>query len=346
MRAHWDQELWGLAMHPSKAEMITVGRDGMLAVWDMPKRKQTLNVKLEGPADAIAISPDGAHIAVGFINGKFQAFAYEDFRLLRANSHRKGKAIQVIKYSSDNRICAVGAHDSQIITYDVTRNYAPMKRIKSHHSTVTHLDFSMDNSALMSNCTSYEILFHDMNTGKQVTSGASMYKDEQWSSWSCTLGWPVQGIFPPCADGSDINACERSPDGTVLATGDDFRMVKLFRYPCPVEEAAYQKYTGHSEHITNVGFSRNAQGQKYLISTGGEDKAVFQWKYDMDGIPDGPDNEQDNVPDYDEGQGQDVDNFAGDDGDDGGFGAAGDDEFAEADLGDGDQRGCMDVWRG
>ena len=45
----------------------------MLAVWDMPKKKQSLNVKLEGPADAVAISPDGAHIAVGFINGKFSA---------------------------------------------------------------------------------------------------------------------------------------------------------------------------------------------------------------------------------------------------------------------------------
>ena len=112
MRAHWDSELWGLAMHPQKPEMITVGRDGMLAVWDMPKRKQVLNVKLEGPADAVAISPDCAHIAVGFINGKFSAFTYEDFRMLRQNSHRKGKAIQVIRYSGDSRVCAVGAHDS------------------------------------------------------------------------------------------------------------------------------------------------------------------------------------------------------------------------------------------
>jgi hypothetical protein len=114
-----------------------------------------------------------------------------------------------------------------------------MKRIKSHHSTITHLDFTMDSESLMSNCTSYEILFHSMADGKQITGGASQLKDEQWASWSCTLGWPVQGIFPPCADGSDINTWDRSPDGTVLASGDDFRMVKLFRYPCPVDEAQY-----------------------------------------------------------------------------------------------------------
>ena len=217
----------------------------------------------------------------------------------------------------------MGGHDSLIITYDVTRNYAPLKKMRSHHSTVTHLDYTMDSSALMSNCTSYEILFHDMSTAKQVTSGASNYKNETWASWSCPLGWPVQGIFPPCADGSDINACERSMDGTVLATGDDFRMVKLFKYPCPVDEAAYQKYTGHSEHITNVGFSRNARGQKYLISTGGEDKAIFQWKYFMDeqaanesaALADEDDNEA-GFNENGEAAAEDEEGFAEDDGDD------------------------------
>ena len=68
----------------------------------------------------------------------------------------------------------------------------------------------------------------------------------------------------------------------MVATGDDFRTVKLFRYPCPVDEAAGQKYSGHSEHVTNIAFSRNESGQQYLISTGGEDKTIFQWKYFMD----------------------------------------------------------------
>ena len=62
-----------------------------------------------------------------------------------------------------------------------------------------------------------------------------MLKDEPWASWTCSLGFTVMGIFPPAADGSDINAVCRSPDGTVSATADDFGTVKLFKYPCPVE---------------------------------------------------------------------------------------------------------------
>lgn len=83
----------------------------------------------------------------------------------------------------------------------------------------------------------------------------------------------MQGIWPPCANGTDINAVDRSPDGTVIATADDFGMVKLFKYPCPVEkQSAFKKFYGHSSHVTNIRFVKHAP---YLITTGGEDKCIF-----------------------------------------------------------------------
>lgn len=51
---------------------------------------------------------------------------------------------------------------------------------------------------------------------------------------------------------NDVNGVDRAPDGRVLATGDDFGFVKLFKYPSPVPKASYQKFTGHSSHVTNV----------------------------------------------------------------------------------------------
>ena len=77
MRSHYESELWGLAMHPTRPEMITYGRDGMLAVWDCPNRRQKVHTKLEAPGDAVAISNSGNVIAVGMINGTFQAFDYK-----------------------------------------------------------------------------------------------------------------------------------------------------------------------------------------------------------------------------------------------------------------------------
>jgi len=39
-RGHYDHELWGLTIHPSKAEFVTVGQDFLLAKWDINTMKQ------------------------------------------------------------------------------------------------------------------------------------------------------------------------------------------------------------------------------------------------------------------------------------------------------------------
>lgn len=42
IRSHSKNELWGLAVHPRKPEYVTLGRDNILAVWDIVTRKQKL----------------------------------------------------------------------------------------------------------------------------------------------------------------------------------------------------------------------------------------------------------------------------------------------------------------
>ena len=68
---------------------------------------------------------------------------------------------------------------------------------------------------------------------------------------------------------------DRSPDGTIIATGDDFRRVKIFQYPCPKEKSKFKEYKGHAEFVVNVKFSKCG---KWLYSVGGLDKAVFQFE--------------------------------------------------------------------
>lgn len=86
-------------------------------------------------------------------------------------------------------------------------------------------------------------------------------------------------------DGSDINSCDRSPSSRLLATADDFGKVKVFRYPCIQEGSQANTYIGHSSHVTSVRWinqfssrDKKAPTDDYLISTGGEDKCVFQWR--------------------------------------------------------------------
>lgn len=87
---------------------------------------------------------------------------------------------------------------------------------------------------------SYELIFWDVTQGKQLTSGANTLRDEKWLTWTATLGWPVQGIWPELSDGGDINAAVRTnhtysgadkpPDNYhLIATGDDNSAIKIFR---------------------------------------------------------------------------------------------------------------------
>lgn len=45
------------------------------------------------------------------------------------------------------------------------------------------------------------------------------------------LTFNTLGIWPEGADGTDVNHCERSHDGRLMATADDFGKVKLYSYP-------------------------------------------------------------------------------------------------------------------
>ena len=50
----------------------------------------------------------------------------------------------------------------------------------------------------------------------------------------CLFSLP--GIWPDGADGTDVNSVDRSKGKQLVATGDDFGNVNLYRYPCVSEK--------------------------------------------------------------------------------------------------------------
>jgi microtubule-associated protein-like 6 len=199
--------------------------------------------------------------------------------------------ISDIKFNPSGTVLALGSHDKSLYMYDVPDstvsshwanvfNSPKFTPFNKHSSAVTHFDFSQDGKYWQSNCQAYELLFGNIDTGKQETSATKLAiyngsddPDIRWATWTCTLGWPVQGIWPVGADGSDINAVDRSKSCELIATADDFGLVKLFRYPCITEGAKWSEFSGHSSHVTNVRWSASDN----LISTGGNDKCLFIW---------------------------------------------------------------------
>merc|ERR1711871_507676 len=320
-QGHFKGETWGLACHPKqeRKEFITCGDDKTVRLWDSVHRSMVTAVKVKSHARAVAYAPDAAHVAVGLCSGHVIIYNERLTKKIKG-LHVSKQWIQDIKFSpsrSSSSLLAVASHDNHIYLYD-RKTYVRTAVCKGHSSYVTHIDFSSDGRFLQSNCGAYELLFWDTETGRQKRS-ASELRDVKWDTWSCVLGWPVQGIFQEEQDGTDINAVHRSPNSNLLLTADDSGKVNLFRYPAvkvrtqspkkhkgkkkrrrrgrgrrstknahggranadEIGEAearqgsGYKTFKGHSSHVTNIRFM--SDGQR-VISTGGGDKCVFQWK--------------------------------------------------------------------
>lgn len=119
------------------------------------------------------------------------------------------KWIQDLKFSPNQKSLAVSTHDGKIYIYPLPKLD---KRVICSASTsaVTHFDWSLDSMSIHTNDLSYEVLYYNAETGLQEKGGASGLRDEFWATWTLPLGWPAIGIWPPYADGSDINSCDRS----------------------------------------------------------------------------------------------------------------------------------------
>ena len=195
---------------------------------------------------------------------------------------KRYEEVQDASYSPNGQYLALGSRDNNIYIYNVAKNYKQIGVCTGHSSYITHIDWSADSTMIQSNDGAYELLYWDAARAKQITSSYAL-RDVAWQTWTCALGWPVQGIWLEDSDGTDINAVSRSAQGDIIATADDYGMVRLFKYPSlrgvgkgkgPLPP--HKAYRGHMSHVMNVRFLSN---DTHLISVGGNDAAVFQWRH-------------------------------------------------------------------
>lgn len=233
----WTNEVWGLDML-DEDRYVSVSDDATLRVWNSSSRKCELSVQLDLDAKgnhlpkdpktkdfqeccklrAVAVSHNKKWAAVGCKDGTVRLVDLQIGKQIKVFRPRK-RWIQAIRFSPDDSLLAIGSHDSKISIFAVkdpqkSNDSVPVlsrvSTLRKHRAFITHLDFSSDGRYLHSNCGGYELLFFDCYTGEQLTSGATMLRDENWDTWSCILGWPVQGVFQSGWDGSDVNMVDRS----------------------------------------------------------------------------------------------------------------------------------------
>jgi WD40 repeat protein len=180
-----------------------------------------------------------------------------------------------MKYSPCGAYLAVGSHDNKIYIYKVSDGYSLYATFDKHNSFVTALDWSVDSTYIRSICGAYEKLYFNVTKKEFDNSGMTNTKDLAWDSLSIKKGWDVDGTRPSAEDGSHINGVDRSQDGSLVATSDDFGLLNIFRYPIMSNKHKARSYGGHSEHVVRALFTPAADR---IFTIGGYDKTVIQWK--------------------------------------------------------------------
>ncbi|XP_060103457.1 echinoderm microtubule-associated protein-like 4 isoform X4 [Heteronotia binoei] len=276
VQGHTD-ELWGLGTHPFKDLFLTCAQDRQVCMWNSLDHTLEWTRLLDEPGHCADFHPSGTVVAIGTHSGRWFVLDAETRDLV--SIHTDGnEQLSVMRYTVDGTFLAVGSHDNFIYVYTVTdngRKYSRYGKCTGHSSYITHLDWSPENRFIMSNSGDYEILYWSIPDGCKLIRNRSDCKDVDWVTYTCVLGFQVFGVWPEGSDGTDINALVRSHNRKVIAVADDFCKVHLFQYPCSKAKAPSHKYSAHSSHVTNVSFTHN---DSHLISTGGKDMSIIQWR--------------------------------------------------------------------
>lgn len=288
MASHHEGEVWGLDV--CGTDVATSCDDNQVIVWDSVacKKKCAVTVSTEKrtskkggastlsalPASqcsrAVIFKPDGGLI-VAANDGRVHIW---DSTTASAPSKTLSDAaewIECMALNADGSKLAVGSHDNNIYVYN-TADWDLCGTLSKHSSYIMALDWSTDSKFIRSNCGAYELLFWDMDSMSQDTSGKTNSKDCDWCTSTVKFGWHVQGVYPKGTDGTHVNRVNQSADGQYLVTGDDWCLMRVFNNPCLTGHRP-RSYRGHSEFVTNCVFA----GDK-IFSVGGYDQTLMQWK--------------------------------------------------------------------
>lgn len=170
--------------------------------------------------------------------------------------------------------------------------------LKLAPAAVAHFDWSSAGEFLQTNTADGELRFwevpklanfvqddgsvaDDLGDGKTESlkqTRPSKLVFEQWQSWTCPLGWPVQGCWR--GGGGEINAVHRAPGaGKYLATAGDASKVSVYYYPVVSKGAKSVDLEAHAGAVANVRWrGADPGGAMNLVSVGAADRGVFVWR--------------------------------------------------------------------
>ncbi|XP_048236766.1 echinoderm microtubule-associated protein-like 2 isoform X1 [Haliotis rufescens] len=288
-QGHFD-ELRGLTTMPQSfigADFLTAGVDGIICKFSTEIHQPVWKIVMKGATFLCAdCSIDGKLLVLGTHDGHLVILGLdaEDLSVTEVCNKKISKdRLDSIRLAPDCASLAVGGHDRAVYIYSLQdkeegdKAWEMLGKCKGHRGPVTAIDWSREKVGnthlLRSSSTTPEQFFWNPTTcareeGKNAVSLS-------WCTSNCTVDYAVAGIWSSKqAKEATVNTIDVNPNKTVIAMGDNNGCLSLFRYPCPKDGAFSHTYKCH----LNVQTVRFSPSGKYVLTIGGRDSCVMQWK--------------------------------------------------------------------
>jgi len=290
--AHFGDEVWGLAPHPTNPDLyISCGDDKTIRLWSVSRKRQLAIVMLENHMRAIAWSPDGTMLAVGYggrtgtgrsrKDGSFVLLKAADLSTIHEGQDSRDWICE-IKFSPDSSLLAMSSQDSKVYIYALAfRKDTGAFDIKlsckceMSNAAVRQLDFDRSSKFLQTCDLQGEYIMYTAGDGERITHPSEL-KDLEWSSFNCVFGYPLLGAWSD--GGAEVTTAARNSKETLLVTGENTGRLKLFRYPAAQRKQVHRVFYAHSGPLTKARFTAD---DAYIVTSGGPDQTIIQWRLDV-----------------------------------------------------------------
>jgi len=300
-----DGQIHALCCHPTEDIFVTGGWDRAVKAWDpntytctktyeFPKmnsdeaKEQDIH-KDNWQMTQACFSPDGKYIVVATEMSGLAVIDYETFSLQfthqipKANKNQKElEGIAYTRFSPCGKYLAVAHMDANLYIFNLIEKEGKVKlsqwkKPMRHRAAPSNLQWSKDSKFVKCLTRDYEVAHWELDhKGKKGTFCVKIPDPDklEWSDDPLIAGWDVQGLYQSDWDGTDLNDACLTKDKKLIFSSDDYGTVRMHNYPA-IKPKKNRAYTGHAEFVQGCEL---LQSDSHLITVGGADMAVFQWK--------------------------------------------------------------------
>jgi uncharacterized delta-60 repeat protein len=232
-----------VAYSPDGKILATGDDDGFVRLWDVATQQPIGTLSSAGSINSVAFSPDGTIVAAAGSDGEVRMWDVATHRLIGTPLAGGATAINAIAFSPRGDLLAAGHSDGSVQLWDTASGQ------------LTGVSFAPDAGAVASVAFSPD--------GTMLATGSSGDNDVRGTVqlWRVNsgqpIGAPLEEASPNDPDVFPASSVAFSPDGTMVAAGDEIGDVHVWNVA--TRRWIFYLFTGTDSLITSVAFSPNSE---------------------------------------------------------------------------------------